>query len=322
MKIAILADNICTSGLGHLNRCVAVAQAVEIEHGLKPVFVSDDKFSTQWLEKKNFPARNSLTGNWDLIILDSYLKNDFEINSIRKCSNSFVVFDDLGKPPMHTDILINSGMSAVDIDYDCYLPRKVLIGPSFHPLRSEFVNVKSEKKTNVVLDDVLITLGGITSQLYMVRIIDLVRKNFFFSNLHVIISPLFSDDIKNKYKKDLKLFFYYSPDNVSEIFKDVDLAISGGGQTLFELAFFGIPTLAIELAFNQRPNILAFEKLGALFNVGSILEYDFDDRFTNVCLQIIKDKNKLTKVSDAAMTIIDGKGAYRIANNIINEKFV
>ena len=47
---------------------------------------------------------------------------------------------------------------------------------------------------------------------------------------------------------------------------EADIAVSAGGQTLFELARVGTPTAAVCVADNQINNLRGFTKLGFLNN--------------------------------------------------------
>ena len=48
----------------------------------------------------------------------------------------------------------------------------------------------------------------------------------------------------------------------------VDLAVSAAGQTLYELAQMGVPTIAIQVADNQKDNIEGWLKAGFIHFAG------------------------------------------------------
>ena len=46
-----------------------------------------------------------------------------------------------------------------------------------------------------------------------------------------------------------------------------DICISGGGQTTYELARVGVPTIGICLAENQKNNLMGWKSLGFIENL-------------------------------------------------------
>ena len=97
-----------------------------------------------------------------------------------------------------------------------------------------------------------------------------------------------------------------------------DLAITGGGQTMYELAYLGIPAIVIEISSNQRANIIGFESIGVIKSAGSISDENFIHNFIRCCVDILNQPNLLLEMSSKGMNLIDGKGADRIVK-IINK---
>jgi spore coat polysaccharide biosynthesis predicted glycosyltransferase SpsG len=300
MKIAFIADSICTSGLGHLNRCLALAESFKRINHVNSIFILTDKESIEWIGQRGFNYQMQLLGYWDYIILDTYLKKSNEISEIKLKTTCLVVFDDMGFPPKEADILINSGICANNLNYSRFSVDKVFLGPLFHPLRLEFSCILPQKKEKNQIKNILYEL----------------RLLFKDSLFHVIIGPY---KIGNELLTGLiypNTFFYESPSKISEIMMIADIAITGGGQTMYELAYLGIPAIVIEISSNQSANIIGFESIGAIKSAGSISDKNFIHNFRRCCIHILNHPNLLSEMSSKGMKLIDGKGADRIAKMI------
>ena len=92
-----------------------------------------------------------------------------------------------------------------------------------------------------------------------------------------------------------------------------DLAISAAGQTLQELARLGIPTVGVQIAENQKNNILGWASLGAVIPVMNFEVEDFKFALTRA-INSLRSKSQRQKISVRASNLVDGQGARRIAS--------
>jgi spore coat polysaccharide biosynthesis predicted glycosyltransferase SpsG len=95
---------------------------------------------------------------------------------------------------------------------------------------------------------------------------------------------------------------------------EADICISGGGQTTYELARVGVPTIGICFAENQLNNLKYGEKEGYLKFIGW-----YDDK--SLLIKIVngvKSLNfyKLVHMSRSGRKSVDGKGVLRILKYI------
>jgi spore coat polysaccharide biosynthesis predicted glycosyltransferase SpsG len=105
---------------------------------------------------------------------------------------------------------------------------------------------------------------------------------------------------------------------IRELMFQSDLAISGGGQTIYELANVGLPAIIIQQANNQQENIQSWKKIGFIEYVGKASD---PKTLNNINSAIIKLNSKRLRQqrSRIGRKLIDGLGAKRVAE-IIHEK--
>lgn len=160
MKIVFVPDAGVTSGLGHISRCLALAQAFEVRCGVQSKFLVSDPNSRIWLNEQGMQASSKLDGNADLIIIDSYKLSPLEITKLKARAKTFVAFDDFGMPPDGSCWVINSAIRASALSYGHAASKGLLLGPKFHPLRSEYWEACRQLPKKSKVQNILITLGG------------------------------------------------------------------------------------------------------------------------------------------------------------------
>ena len=101
---------------------------------------------------------------------------------------------------------------------------------------------------------------------------------------------------------------------MKKVMLDSDIAISAGGQTLYELARVGVPTIAISVADNQLGSIRGWQKTGFIEYAGW-WEDDFGIRAKNILSQV-KDPYIRRVKSEIGRKLVDGKGAKRVCEDV------
>ena len=167
----------------------------------------------------------------------------------------------------------------------------------------------------------MITTGGgdiynIAKDIYIE--LSSVKKDVIYHVISGAFNPHFLE-LKKMELKNKNLIVYHNVNNMSEIMKKCDVAITAGGSTIYELAAVGVPIICFSYAENQRKLV---EYIGS--NISDYAgAYDIDS------VQTIKDIshvyiNKMLNYeyrkmcSEKERKMIDGKGAIRIAKIIVN----
>ena len=107
---------------------------------------------------------------------------------------------------------------------------------------------------------------------------------------------------------------------MSVIMQECDIAISAAGSTLYELCAIGVPTIGFYFADNQRQNMEAFGKLTPIMNAGdfSIGEEEVFAFMEKGLKLLMESKELRVKISMAMRTLVDGNGAERLAEALMN----
>ena len=160
----------------------------------------------------------------------------------------------------------------------------------------------------------MISLGGSDQRKLVGSIANLLAGHNF--NLHVVIPKKST----NSFFKEPKINMYYdlNAKDMGLLMQRVDLCIAGGGQILNELAYLGVPTIAIGLAENQLENVKSWKKIGFLEYIGWHKDKDLLKKMNMAVNKFITYPERV-KRSKLGRKYVDGKGALRVADRIFKK---
>ncbi len=335
-------------GLGHVMRCMSIAEAF-LDAGEECFFILADVCAKEVVEKRGFGVfvMNTRFDCMDVelpemcsvvtqlmprcVVVDSYYVTQQYLGFLKALCR-VIYLDDLASFAHPVDILINYNVYSVDMDYASLyrnsgekLPQCIL-GSKYAPLRREFKGIqKCVIKKDV--GDILISAGGADPMhliLGLVRFLknrsecDCISKIRF----HVILGALNVD-------KDEILELSLRMDNVvphlavqemGNLIRGCDLAISAAGSTLYELCACGVPTVTYVIADNQIFGARAFEKAGVMISLGDI-RGDMEgiaDRMVGSIINLTRDFEKRKKMARRMRELVDGYGADRLVGSVLS----
>lgn len=325
---------------GHIMRCISIAQRFKY-HGHAVTFLIADDYPVTLLEKfgMDYCVLNSEWDNLDfetetlidilkkfekpLLIVDTYSVTRHYIESlIPYCKCCY-----LGSKHEYLGGLYALINYSVSIDYDFYSsnyirPTKLLLGPSYIPLREEFLKKSKKGKSNIKCR-VFLTTGGSNPNHYIEKIlrqiiIDPINKNI---EVEVIAGRMFDsiEAIRDEFGQFDNIRVNENVKSMAEIMRFCDLAISANGSTVYELAACCVPVITFAMVKEQVNAAEKLSQLGLTEYCGEI----FGDEIT--CInKIIKSLSQFAGSSqrrkilaDKASSLIDGKGCERIYQSLI-----
>lgn len=326
LKVFILTEGGKNIGFGHITRCTALYQAFE-EKGIIPKFiVNEDESVLDLLKDLNYRLLNwidkkeelfDLVKGVDVAIIDSYLADKDIYKTISEYVKISVYLDDNKRLDYPKGIVVNGAIYAQELKYPAKKGLTYLLGSKYMPLRKEFWDVP-EKEIKENIESVMITFGGDDMRNMTPKVLRLLQNNFPDLIKNVVIGKGFKNIYEIEELKDNKTNLIYYPDaeKIKNVMLESDIAISAAGQTTYELARVGIPTIAISIAKNQLDNVKGWEKTGFIEYAGWWSDKDILNNIYN-CLekissfQIRKEKNK------KGILYIDGEGGSRIVESIL-----
>ena len=333
MKIVFRVDATHEIGMGHLMRCFALSGELVkrkdtcyflsnidseelcekiVKSNMKLEKISSSPKSNQDLDYLiDFSKKNDI--NW--IITDHYNINTEYIKELKANGFKVLSIDDTSQIYYVSDLVVNQNIGSERLEFDADDATKFLLGPKYVMLRNELLKRK-EKRVRKNVEKILVTLGGIDFGNLALKILEnlaeIIDKNV---EIIVVIGPLnkIDDDFHSKINEEYgsNFRFVFSPENMVDLYMESDIAISAGGSSCYELAYFGIPNIIITVADNQLNIAKGLQKKNISVYLGR--KEDFSSKKLNKnLLELINNSSQREKMIKNGMSLVDGQGKKRI----------
>ena len=324
-------------GLGHLQRSLALATALKAL-SVDSVFLgNDDGPSREYAARHGFQMDslkgvNSWTpedaqatvesarrGGCGAVVVDYHEAGSRYLAQLRDAGLYVVARDDLASYTFPCQMVVNGNADAPQLPYRSSTGDTVfLLGPGYMVMRDEFLD-PPERVLHPRVRNVLVILGGADGYGLMPRILDLLDRLPGDFAVTAVVGPFFEDldGIQAAAERATRtVTLVHSPSSVSELMLEADLAISAGGQTLYELACTGCPTVAVQTASNQEGQMRAMAGAGIILEAGDANRGDVESVLRVSLVTLLSDGNERARMAAMGQRLVDGRGALRVASEI------
>lgn len=352
--VVIRADANSKIGMGHVMRCLSVADAL-VKRGEEVLFVTADDTPVPLLTKKGIPYRvlhtdyadmeAELPELWEVlrelpqgaespeealpqrntfILVDSYYVTEKYLAALKKRITT-IYMDDIYAFSYPVDMLINYNIYGEEMGYEkdaAFADTKLLLGTEYVPLREEFS--AGEQQRTAADGGILITTGGsdsfnLAGQLLMEAMKYDALKEKEYHAVSGSLNPHIGE-LQALAEKHENIHIHCNVTNMAELMAESEVALSAGGSTLYELCAMGVPVIAFSFAENQERLVQTFVKRG-IAQYGGNYRKDGNKMIQNTIAgleMLLEDENLRAEYRKKARTLVDGKGADRIAEAILS----
>lgn len=352
--VVIRADANSKIGMGHVMRCLSVADAL-VKRGEEVLFVTADDTPVPLLTKKGIPYRvlhtdyadmeAELPELWEVlrelpqgaespeealpqrntfILVDSYYVTEKYLAALKKRITT-IYMDDIYAFSYPVDMLINYNIYGEEMGYEkdaAFADTKLLLGTEYVPLREEFS--AGEQQRTAADGGILITTGGsdsfnLAGQLLMEAMKYDALKEKEYHAVSGSLNPHIGE-LQALAEKHENIHIHCNVTNMAELMAESEVALSAGGSTLYELCAMGVPVIAFSFAENQERLVQTFVKRG-IAQYGGNYRTDGNKMIQNTIAgleTLLENENLRAEYRKKARTLVDGKGAVRIAEAILS----
>jgi len=250
------------------------------------------------------------------VVVDSdHVEYDY-LEKLRKSGFFVCAIKDSAPYAFPCHMVVNGNADAQILGYQSATQDTVfLLGPKYAILRPEFWQPPSRAFSDRV-DRVLVTMGGADPFYLTAGILELLDALPGTFSVSAVIGPFFEhvEDIERAAQGSRReVTLHRSPDSVYHLMLEADLAVSAGGQTLYELACAGCPTVALRMASNQDGQLAVFERAGFLKIAGPGDGKLIVERIRTLLLSLLSDPHTRKEMGRTGRGMVDGRGGERIA---------
>ena len=338
--LLIRADASSEIGVGHVMRCLALAQcwqtmggraifamadgAGELEQQLlsqdfevvringEPGSREDATQTLQWHKK--------LETEW--LLLDGFHFSEEYCSTVGSGAGFLLLMDDDGmRSSYRCDLVLNVNPQASESMYPVREERtRLLLGLRYALLRREFLErAGARAEVPGTAGRVLITFGGADPHNVTLLVLQALQQ---VDDLPLEITVLAG--ASNPHRQSLEeavkrsvhpAHFVWNSKNMPELMSQCDLAITAGGATCYELALMKTPMFLITMAANHERTVEAYGRLGAAISAGWFHSLAIEHLAASL-RHVIADARVRESMQQNASRLVDGLGARRVVDTM------
>ena len=320
MKVKIFTEGDSEKGFGHIVRCYALYSEFKTRNIPVELIIEGNDDTAELINKNDYKLIN-WTNNLKYVkktlsetqcaIFDSYNINKEFCNEIINSVKVPVFIDFIKRIEYEGGLIVDASLDPLK-----YTPYnvKILKGYKYAILRKDFLTNNSKKIISNNLTQILLTFGGSDPRNLTDKILNIIPSKEF--EIDVIIGPGYNKSQNLKINKNIRIHTSPCAKDIVNLVLKADLAITSGGQTLFEIAKLGLPAIVIKAAENQNNNIAFFCSKG-LHYAGSWNQEKLKENILEA-LNKFSSKEERIKSSIKLTKLIDGKGSSRVIDKILS----
>ncbi|MCD7862068.1 MAG: UDP-2,4-diacetamido-2,4,6-trideoxy-beta-L-altropyranose hydrolase [Lachnospiraceae bacterium] len=334
--IYIRTDGNAKIGMGHLTRCLSVADAIFKRDG-DVCFLAAGEETAAIVRKAGFdcevlgtdyrrmeeelPVLERLTGDEKcLFLVDSYHVTDAYLRTLRKWGK-VAYLDDVNAFPYPVNLIINGNIYGAKMDYSaCGANTEILGGPAYAPLKPQFKAHRGEREETYIL----VTTGGSDPYRLAEKIVGALLKEPWMEVEKICaVCGRFSLSIgalRELEKKEPRLRVLCDVPDMWPVMNGAKFAVTAAGGTMQELACLGVPMIGFSFADNQCLATRIWQEQGYSCYGGDYLSLG-DEMIPEICAaaeRLCGSSDLREMYSKKLMSLVDGEGSRRIAERLLH----
>ena len=344
MKLAFRVDASARIGIGHLARCLALADALR-ERGADLCFIvrDDPTFPMAFAARRGFrlhklpaPAADAAADAFetaallrreekraDWMIVDHYGLGAQWESTVRSAAAKVLAIDDLADRRHDCDLLLDHNLRAsAEEGYRGLVPERArrLLGPRYALLAREYGLARlSGRERNGTTRRLLVAYGGADpgneTAKALAAIAALDRSDLQIDVAAASANPHL-DDLRRLVARTSNATLHQDLPHLADLMQAADLALGAGGTTALERLCLGLPSLVTTIADNQVAATRALADQGCLTYLGPAQGVSVGT-LRQALERRLGEAASLRAESARARALVDGAGAARVADNLI-----
>lgn len=320
-KVFFRADGNNTIGLGHLTRCLAIAEILKPSFDciFATRFVSDyliNEIEKHCVTYRKLPENdidhydlflNQLTGQ-EIVVLDNYFFCTEYQEKIKKKGCKLVCIDDLNDRHYVSDVVINHIPGTDSNEISCEKSTRLYLGLNYVLLRKPFLDQAQRLRESCKFDTPFISFGGSDYYNFTLRILEVLVELDHITSINVLVGDKYNhieelEDLSGRHRK-INVHRNLDSIGVLELMYNSNFAIVPASTLLLESIALKLPSITGYYVDNQ----IKLAKVLSNYN-GIETINDFHSLNEEVLCEQLK---VLRESKNCQINYIDGKSPSRI----------
>lgn len=346
-KVLIRCDGSSEIGLGHVVRCVALADELTQRHGCCVSFaVWDGPLGVDRIQKSDYivytPRQDQIEtqneGSWlkDLVsqtqarslVLD--MRTNLSFQAIKELKNSGILITTIDDPSgrrLFCDLAFYPPVPQVHQMNWTGFQGDYFSGWEWVILRTQFSNRKDHwnKKNDKVHPgsplNVLVSMGGSDPAGFTLMAIQALDTIIVNLNIIIVLGVGFRYELelRNLLRNSIHSYeVHLNVIDMASLMARADLAIASFGVTAYELAAMSVPSLLLCLSKDHAVSATAFEQAGVAKSLGVYSEVEISD-ITDKLEILVKSPKLLNSMRKRSFELPVGEGCRQVAKKILQK---
>ena len=353
MRVVVRADASVAMGTGHVMRCRTLANALNkrgarihfitrAHSGHLGDMLARDGFEVTLLPQPKAEEENRCDdyGAWlgvtqhedsdqtiaaidnqecAWLIVDHYGLDEMWEARLRPHTHKLMVIDDLANRQHDCDVLLDQNYAEGSQErYQAWVSAQcqLLLGPRYALLRPEYADYRETLPSRTgSIRRVMIFMGGADKANITGKVLAaLSGDRLAHLDVDVVIGPNFihKDEVVTQATSRPNTNIHTDRPHLADLMAKADLAIGAGGATTWERMCLGLPSVVMSIAENQVPACEALDSSGLIRYLGAAIHLDAA-AVEAAMIEAIADPEKLRTLAAKTQSLVDGKGAERVA---------
>ena len=334
--VMVRCDGGAALGMGHVSRCLALADALRDQHGCAVTFAMRDSSSpgVQAVHDAGFHvdpiatpqdvdygaelaalirARSAAAVVVD--VRDALSRESLE--ALRSTGVRVVAVDDGSARRLASDLAFYPPVPQVEeLDWTGYAGRR-FSGWEWVLLKPEFAAVQPERASAAV--DVLVTMGGSDPAEMTEFVVGALNLLPMRLSVQVVVGPAFARTVslgEAAAQSNHAIQVVHAPRSMASLMAASRIAVVSFGVSAYELAACGIPSVHLCLTADHERSSSVFAREEIALTAGIVGAVQ-PQRLAECSARLVGDASLRRRMAARARALVDGRGAVRIARLIV-----
>lgn len=263
-KVLFRADGGASIGMGHLMRCLALAEMLQSEYAICFVVRSAEPATQELIQQQNFKLINlhaqsrqeeleainqETAGAPGLILLDGYHFTLAYERALIEAGHKVVSIDDLHQRAFCADAVVNHAGGVERKAYTTALHTRLCLGPAYALVREVFRQARQEKKEKGSL---LLAMGGADPKNLTKHVLALAAPLEFLTQITVVLGPAYRHELNAQDDPRIRIIRNAEPAQLAELYRQADVVLLPSSTMAYEACSVRATLICGLLADNQK----------------------------------------------------------------------
>jgi len=320
MQVAFMTDGGKQLGMGHINRCLSIANELKKED-IQSMFLISNNLTKNHIESKKFNVKIIPREKNYFNIINKFLLKE-KIFGLIIDSKKKILEEEIKQINKKIKIILidrNNGLDNVDLvilpGLEEQFKKKSLnsiVGQKYILLNPDFKYYRKNKNDN----NILISMGSTDKKNITKKLVLGLKKLEQDFKITIILGKFYSNEkyIQKIIANDHRFEIKKDPKEFLKLLSSCRLAVIEFGITVYEAAALRTPTAVISHSEENDGSAKRIEKYGFFKYLGKYDKINYNKISKNI-LEISKNSSSL-KNMEKKSSIIDNKGKKRVAKKI------